>query len=616
MVPFVDTTAESGTQTLKAQVQASSDSSYQVDSTDTASIDILDPPSDSSVAVVEVSRPPSQFRVAEGTTVTYTFARQGGHTTLPLTVDVWVDDPNSFLRGDYWNPPPAIPTQVTFPANATSQTLDLAIPDDGRDLPNGAFTVTVLPSTRYLLSVHDEATTTSATVNVTDDDTAQELELSFGKDGANDADVNEGDTLKFVVKRRQQDADTGQTASFTVRLETDRRATRDYQLADWKTDDSTGRLFKDFQLELTGSDTEVEETLEVVENGMAESNWSYRARILRIRDHAGRPLSAGKENDYWTVKTGLRETEIDATDGGDHVGTVTLTTSQTSVYEGGGVVYTLTRTGGPIGAGRNIGLKTYEPNRASGGSNPSEQTNYPYFPAWETTTTYTVSAYVDGVTEDGTDTLKAELVGNIFYTPGTPNSADVEIDDPPSNSPLITVTASPTSLVEGGQQNTATLTFTRTGGDTTQELTVNVEVEDYRGLPAGQPLGPGAGAAHHGDLRRQRHHRHGVAHRSRRPARPAGCRTGHGARGPRHGLFPRSDWPLHLRRPSRVRHRHRPGAQSRLGLPRSHGPVVEGWGELCALHKNQRWRVRVYGGPSGGVLLLPGQPKLQVFPRV
>ena len=234
----------------------------------------------------------------------------------------------------------------------------------------------------------------------------------------------------------------------------------------------------------------MEETLEVVENGMAESNWSYRARILRIRDHAGRSLSAGKESDYWTVKTGLRETEIDATDGGDHVGTVTLTTSQTSVYEGGGVVYTLTRTGGPIGAGRNIGLKTYEPNRASGGSNPSEQTNYPYFPAWETTTTYTVSAYVDGVTEDGTDTLKAELVGNIFYTPGTPNSADVEIDDPPSNSPLITVTASPTSLVEGGQQNTATLTFTRTGGDTTQELTVDVEVEDYRGFLRGNHWDP------------------------------------------------------------------------------------------------------------------------------
>ena len=36
------------------------------------------------------------------------------------------------------------------------------------------------------------------------------------------------------------------------------------------------------------------------------------------------------------------------------VGTVTLTTSQSSVYEGGGAVYTLTRTGGPIGAGRSI----------------------------------------------------------------------------------------------------------------------------------------------------------------------------------------------------------------------------------------------------------------------
>ena len=42
--------------------------------------------------------------------------------------------------------------------------------------------------------------------------------------------------------------------------------------------------------------------------------------------------------------------------------------------------------------GRSIGLKTWEPNREeSGGANPSEQTNHPYFPPWVTTITYTVS---------------------------------------------------------------------------------------------------------------------------------------------------------------------------------------------------------------------------------
>ena len=222
----------------------------------------------------------------------------------------------------------------------------------------------------------------------------------------------------------------------------------------------------------------MEETLVVTENGQLEGDWSYWARILPILDYEGNQVSTTEEAEYWTVKDGFRETEIDATDSGDQVGTVTLTTSQTNVYEGGGVTYTLTRTGGPIGAGRSTSLKTYEPNREeSGGNNPSEQTQYPFFPAWETTITYTVSAYVDGVTEDGTDTLKAELVGNRFYTPGTPNSADVEIDDPPAGSTLVTVARDQPSITEG---QTATFTLTRTGGDTTQELTVNLEVEDFR----------------------------------------------------------------------------------------------------------------------------------------
>ena len=141
------------------------------------------------------------------------------------------------------------------------------------------------------------------------------------------------------------------------------------------------------------------------------------------------------------------------------------------------MVYTLTRTGGPIGAGRSIGLKTWEPNREeSGGANPSEQTQFPHFPAWQTTITFTVSAYVDSVTEDGTDTLKAKLIGNeLFYRPGTPNTADVEIDDPPAGSALVTIAGSPTNIAEG---ESSTLTFTRTGGDTTQELTIDLDIED------------------------------------------------------------------------------------------------------------------------------------------
>ena len=98
-VPFADGTAESGTQTLNAQVMPSDDSSYQVGSSDTASITILDPPSDNSIAVIDVTRSSDQSSVAEGETIIYTFTRSGGDTTQPLTIDVGISDPGSFLRG-------------------------------------------------------------------------------------------------------------------------------------------------------------------------------------------------------------------------------------------------------------------------------------------------------------------------------------------------------------------------------------------------------------------------------------------------------------------------------------------------------------------------------------
>ena len=336
-------------------------------------------------------------------------------------------------------------------------------------------TVTVLPSADYLLKFFGEDHDTSAVVYVNDNDTAQQLELNFGKDGTNDPDVDEGDTLKVVVKRRQRDADTGQTASFTVRVETDRSGPDD-GLEDWETDSSTNRLYKDFPLELTGSDREVERGIEVTQNGEEEDDWVYEASILTIEDHEGKPLSASEEAQYWTVKSGFRETEVAAADGGDMTGTVTIAASTDTVYEGDGVTYTLTRTGGPIGSSATVGVRTWEPSRRSGGNNTSDQTTDVQFDPWETTASFTISAYVDGVDESGTDVLKASITTpGDGYANGTPHEVDVEIDDPPSGSALITLARDQASITEG---QTATFTLTRTGGDTTQELTVNIRVGD------------------------------------------------------------------------------------------------------------------------------------------
>ena len=237
----------------------------------------------------------------------------------------------------------------------------------------------------------------------------------------------------------------------------------------------------------------MEETLEVLENGILEADWKYWAGILPVMDHEGNPVSEDEEDDYWSVKSGFRETEVNATNNGDLEGTVRLTTSQTRVYEGGEVVYTLTRTGEPMGLTYQIGVSTSEENRESGGDNPSEQTDFATFKAWETSTTYSISAYVDSVAEDGTDTLKTVISNTGFgYEPGSPKRADVEINDPSSGSTLVTVLASPTSIVHrrGGSQNTSTISFTRSGGDTTQELTINVRVDDDNGYLRGNYWDP------------------------------------------------------------------------------------------------------------------------------
>ena len=199
VIPFVDDDdAESTPHPLNAQVLAPNDASYQVGGSNMASIAILDQPTDGSIPVVRVQR--GQRSVTEGETITLTFTRTGGDTTQPLTVDVEVYDPGDFLRGDFWDTPPVIPTQVQFGAGATSETVTLDVPDDGRDLLPDGVTLDIAPSRDYLLWEYDQSVEElgAAPVYVNDNDHASQLELNFGKDGTNDADVSEGDTIKLV----------------------------------------------------------------------------------------------------------------------------------------------------------------------------------------------------------------------------------------------------------------------------------------------------------------------------------------------------------------------------------------------------------------------------------
>ena len=475
---WTDHWAESTVQTLNAQIQAAANGEYTLGSLDTATTIVTDVNGDlPDAATITIDSPQANPMEGTATSVNFRFTRSGGDTTQPLTIDIRVEDPHGALRGDHWDTPPDIPNQVEFAAGEITKTLQIPLPDDQRDLTDPEIKAVLLPSGNVIGGEYGG--TTNEEITVGDNDTAQELELNFGKDGTNDADVDEGDTLKIVVKRLQQDADNGTTATFTVRVESDRMGL-DHVLDDWNSLPGNNGVYKDFDLELTGSDTEVEQSIDVPENGTEEDDWTYTASIRALVDHDGNELTADQEAQYWKVKSGFRETEIDATDTGDSTGTVTLAADQTSVYEGQEATFTLTRDGGPMGKPVTVQLASSEPNRAFGlmpsESDPSSQAHEVTIEAWQTTANFGVIAYVDSDDEPGGDPLRVNITGiETGYSQGSPNAQSVEINDPPSGAAIITLSASTMAVTEG---NAAVFTLTRTGGDTTAELTVDVHVDD------------------------------------------------------------------------------------------------------------------------------------------
>ncbi|MCY3913487.1 MAG: fibronectin type III domain-containing protein, partial [Chloroflexi bacterium] len=472
---FVDPDVNAGTLELKAQVLPSNDryqslGNYVVGSPGIASVPVSDV-QQAPAGFSRVTISADQASVAEGGTAAFTLTRDG-ETADPLTVGIRVKDPDNRLRGNHWDPPPTFPTQVEFAANETSQTLSLATPDDLRDLADGDVEVALRHSRDYL--VGGSGLEPSASVTVTDNDTAQELELNFGKDGVNDADATEGDKVAIVVKRRSQDAN--QTAVFTVRLETDRSGA-DYRLADWTEDSNSGRFYKDFPLDLSGTDLEVKEELRITTNGETETNWGFWASIRPLQNANGADLSASAEAEYWTVKQGFRETSIDVTDTGATNGLVTIEADRSTVTEGEEVVFEIVRVDGPTSQSVTVRVQTSEANRQEGfGVNPSTLYHDVTLDPWQTIATIEVYPYVDGEVET-TDILLADIesISGSRYTEGTPNQVEVEINDPPSGSTIVTVARDQNSIVEG---QSGSFTFTRTGGDAASELTVNIRVDD------------------------------------------------------------------------------------------------------------------------------------------
>ena len=163
---------------------------YQIGNADALVVEINDPPD--SIPIVDISSYPAV--VEEGDDAVFTLTRSGD-TSPEVTVDIRFEDFYEVLRGNHWEPAPDLPTAVTIPAGVTTLDVVVPIPDDQRDVPGSdqrdvpesnqrdvpgsrGFFLEIKPSDDYLIGGLHWGTL--ASIDVRDNDTAQELEFYWG----------------------------------------------------------------------------------------------------------------------------------------------------------------------------------------------------------------------------------------------------------------------------------------------------------------------------------------------------------------------------------------------------------------------------------------------------
>ena len=518
--PYVDGVDETGTDQLRADIESISGTRYVEGRPNDINVEINDPPSGSTFVGIS----PVSQTVAEGATANVTLTRSGDISS-GVTVKLRYDDPHELLRGNHWDAPPVFVTEIPVPANRASLTIGIPVPDDQRDVDGQSFTLVVLPSDDYLLS-NSGIGGASVTVSVTDNDEAQLLSFKWGWVSYTDPSWDAGEPWRtcdangctpgpaegvfyyedgrtfdfsnelehpwpahFQVTRRAQD--TGQTATFTVRVEHDRGWVSPRH-ADWPVDPETGKHYKEFPLTLTVNQRTVVGRIELLDNARPRS-WDFSARILHITNAETKlEVSADQEAQYWAVQ-GQREKSHRVTDPPSLEIKLKAPVPAT-VPEGDQVEFRINCLRGYAFAPLTIQIRTWEPNHLRpDGTNPTKQIHTVVFPALPMTSEFVDSRNINQtlsfsitITQDtfyeASDVLKAEILPleealNEFRRRA---SAAIEDDDQPT----ITLSADSTSITEG---EAVTFSLTR-GTNTAEELIVGVTVDDPGGFLEGNSV--------------------------------------------------------------------------------------------------------------------------------
>ena len=208
--------------------------------------------------------------IEEGETAEFVLTR-GGSTDQSLTIDVAIDDPGDFRRGNHWMNTPDRTVAVTFDAGASTSTLSVPTSDDWRDIPDNTITATIPPSQdgSYRPAYETEGET-SASVTVEDNDVAPKITLT-----ASTTTVVEGQAASFTMTRNDTDNRLVMRFLFGVQGE------EQYQIHIW--DETESRITVDVDTE----DDDPDDPDEIV----------YALSVLPYPN-----VPQDELNQYWTIE--------------------------------------------------------------------------------------------------------------------------------------------------------------------------------------------------------------------------------------------------------------------------------------------------------------------------
>ena len=372
----------------------------------------------------------------------------------------------------------------------------------------------------------------ASTLDVIDNDDAQELEFFWGYFSEEDASWEPGESHRtcandsctpgpaegifyyeddryfqraaemeppwpghFQVIRRAEDV--GKTATFIVRVEHN-RGWESPRHDHWPIDPVTGKHYFEFPLTLTGNQRQLVGRIELLENGLWDPRgYEYSAEIKRIEDVSnGRVLDPATEAQYWTVNEKENHNRKNVIIPARTLWPIVYFSdaSPDPVMEGQEVTFTVYFKKGNALKPLEVPVRIWEPNRRGpDGSNSSEQIHTVIFPADpltedfvyqpKKTETFTVTV-TDDQDYESSDFLHVELPHTPqfrYYSHPRhfPASDKVRIVD--DDQPTVSLSVNSTSVTEG---EPVTFTLTR-GASTTGELILGVAVDDPGGFLQG-----------------------------------------------------------------------------------------------------------------------------------